>query len=169
MEAVLERAPARYTGRMDEKPKRRWIAFNLREIFLFVAVVALSFGWWTSNRRQEAEISSEYDGKVYTYHVWSSDLDPTPRWKTDAENPPFSAKKAMAAGVREIARIFGKENHDWMVERLILEPCDDDHWIWIVEFGPSPPFGGHPPRFRIVVLMNGTVLTPKIIDTLEKK
>ena len=44
--------PARYTGRMDERPKRRWFRFTLRTMFVVVTVLGVWLGWNLHELRQ---------------------------------------------------------------------------------------------------------------------
>ncbi len=35
----------------DEKPRRRWLAFSLRELLLFTAIAGLAVGWYLDHSR----------------------------------------------------------------------------------------------------------------------
>jgi len=108
--------------------------------------------------------SDGFDGKTYDYTAEGDDAGAKPAWKPTDQNPPLSARRAIAAGENEIERLFGKK-HRWEFDHLLLEQCvlgDDDGWIWVAEFGPAPPFGGRPSTFRVIVHMDGSVPKPKV-------
>src|SRR5262249_34892405 len=108
-----------------------------------------------------------YGGKYYETVVMQSALDKTPIWSDDQPNPPFAARTAFTTAKAQLAKLL-PEAADWPTEKLyLMQLGGKDHWIYLVDFKTSPPAGcssGFAPPFRVVVLMDGSIVSPKHIE-----
>jgi len=113
------------------------------------------------------EFASYADGKEFDFKITHDEIQRTPIWPVDVAFPPFSARKAQALARKQMDSLVS-DGRKWPLERVCLEDMGDNlHWLYIVEFGlpPSKAPGLHSvieDRFRIVVLMDGTVIKPVI-------
>ncbi len=118
-------------------------------------------------------------GKQYWVEVEYETLEKTPVWKDDAEDPPLSARKAISLAT-EMKNSLPKDSpgHEWVLESAALEPTSNDRWIWLIAFrarhiDPHVLQQGPGVHLRLMVLMDGTVIKPKIsdhsFDDLRKK
>ncbi len=87
----------------------------------------------------------------------------TPAWKASAAYPPLSARKAALLATKKFREI-APHDRSMKLNCIILEPDRDGlHWYYVVEFiGPERP-GDVRPRCPITVLMDGTVVEPKLV------
>jgi hypothetical protein len=90
----------------------------------------------------------------------------SPPWDGKAENPPLSARKAIAlASTKKDKLVKDSEDWKWHLESASLRPSDEGRWFWLVSFVAYPQramLAGVPPTLRLVVLMDGTVVEPKV-------
>jgi len=83
---------------------------------------------------------------------------------TGCSPSPFSARKAGELARKQINELVS-DGKDWRLKAISMEVMRDDrHWIYVVEF--EPPFS-HPDLnrefpFKVIVLMDGTLITPTI-------
>jgi len=107
------------------------------------------------------------DGQDYTYALDDSLFVDTPRWPSDAENPPLAARDAIVVGDRIIEQFTEKQNGmtpelDWKPEldELSLKSFGP-HWYWSVTYVWFPANGGLrgvPPYAQVFVRMDGTAI-----------
>jgi hypothetical protein len=91
----------------------------------------------------------------------------TPEWKEDAENPPISVREAMKlADALKDRLVKDGEHYQWKRESTSLVQWDG-RWCWVVEYFQhyDVSLAGCPGNLRLVVLMDGTVIWPKITKT----
>jgi hypothetical protein len=107
-------------------------------------------------------------GMRWEFVVREADLDGSPRWQPSAENPPLSPRAAIQSG-RSLLRKFIERADDWELRSVALQPVPgrSDFWLYLVEFWepirPKASVGSvHPSQVRVVVLMNGTAVTPTL-------
>lgn len=111
----------------------------------------------------EAEInwSTETGPEMYfNSRLPLSRLAATPKWDADDENPPLSARKAIAlaeATLKEVQPYGPEAKFD--APMLKLRDCRGD-WFWVVYYSPND-WRRFQSSFPIVVLMDGTVVRPE--------
>ena len=114
-----------------------------------------------------ASWSSYYDGKRYDFSITHAQLDETPAWTQEAENPPLPARKAIAQARECLPKVLTNAGH-WRLGTVSLsEIGDKEKWVYVVEFiGPHPAgvVDGAVPTMKLVVLMNGVCVKPVVSD-----
>jgi hypothetical protein len=114
----------------------------------------------------------------YQFNVSSNALLKAPEWKPTSDQPPLPARKAASLAADRL-RMTVELPDEWKQTRIELSDMGDGrHWIYVVEFTAAPTFESlkptpdaqdstgydfpwiYIPRFRIPVLMDGTI--PKI-------
>ena len=95
-------------------------------------------------------------------------IDKSPNWDAASENPPLSAKKALKLSLPVAERLAKAEKKGFDAWKIELEGAtlkkSGKHWIWKVQYTwHRGGIGtGVPPFADIIVLMDGTVVEPKI-------
>jgi hypothetical protein len=112
-------------------------------------------------------LASYAEGKSFVVGIEDEDLLKSPAWKSDAQNPPLSARKAIElATEQQKALVKDSKGHKWEFVTADLTPDTSvDRWYWEVTFTAHVRPGGTPPGFeslRVIVLMDGRVLKPVI-------
>ncbi len=106
----------------------------------------------------------EYGGKKYEFRVPGQDLQKTPAWAPSQENPPLSARRAIDIATRKLATLL-PNGKDWRLYAVTLRPLEN-RWFYLVEFLEPLRNDGAGQQlsagFQIVVLMDGTAVTPKV-------
>jgi hypothetical protein len=107
----------------------------------------------------------------FTSSLSCDELIRTPAWPPWSAYPPLSPGKAERLAFATLAKVMGKQN--WTAPDISLQAFDvtrgagdhrDIRWIYVLHFtllGVTDFEGGHA---NIIVLMNGTVVQPKIDD-----
>jgi hypothetical protein len=121
---------------------------------------------------REIELYSLAFGKLYRVTVPEAALDRAPVWKEDADNPPLSARKAIKLAGEARERLF-KDSEDWVWHRQSVELCDagGGRWYWTVTYrayNTDIVYYVHLPEVHFVVLMDGTVVEPTVVDVKRK-
>jgi hypothetical protein len=118
-------------------------------------------------QRKAASFSS-YDfnqGKRYDFDVHHKDLAQTPPWRTEDEFPPLSPRSAEMSARAQLKELV-TEPERWNRGAIALHQLrGGDRWIYIVHFSGFHPPGvvdGAVPQMRLVVLMDGRVIKPRI-------
>jgi hypothetical protein len=107
-------------------------------------------------------LSSYTVGKRFDFEVTGERVLKTPAWKADADAPPLPPRKADQLATAKFRQLI-PDAKNWKRERIALEDAGDGlHWIYIVEFRQSGTFNGVPPFLKVIVLMDGTVVEPRI-------
>ena len=123
----------------------------------FCLVAALLVG------QLETTFTVEYGGKKYEFRISDQDLQKTPAWPAGQENPPLSPRRAIDIASKELATLL-PNGKDWRLHDVTLRPVDN-HWIYLVNFlEPLRPGAAEQlsTGFQVVVLMNGTAVTPQV-------
>ena len=112
-----------------------------------------------------ASYRSDHAGKRYDFTVTYAQIQLTPDWNEDADNPPLSPRKALARARTDL-RTFLPDAAKWTHPKITLSEVGAPHkWMYIVEFeGPLPPnmVDGPVDQMRVLVLMDGTAIKPVI-------
>ncbi|HEY1661017.1 MAG TPA: hypothetical protein VGI03_01240 [Verrucomicrobiae bacterium] len=112
--------------------------------------------------------TTQAQGKQFTSEVTWGQLMKTPVWSSKDNFPaisPRQAEKAATAKFRKFLK-YVKSWDGWKCTDITLDnPYEDEHWDYIVVFGPvDPDRGDLNDSIVIVVLMDGTVIEPSITD-----
>jgi hypothetical protein len=111
----------------------------------------------------ETTFTVEYNGKKYEFHITDQDLQRTPAWPSNQENPPLSARRAIDIASKQVATIL-PNGKDWRLYEITLRPIGD-RWVYLVQF--LEPLRGDTDGqqlssgFQLVVLMNGAAVPPR--------
>jgi hypothetical protein len=145
--------------------------------FLTISVVLLLT---VSAFAQGVVVLSYGFGKKYSCEIPHDKLAKSPPWKQTADSPPLPAGKAIRLANAVKSRLV-KDSHDfkWSLASATLEhihsfgpwPLPDgsdlrDRWWWAIKYEAYPRKGGTSgvPDLIVVVLMDGTVIEPKVSD-----
>jgi len=114
-----------------------------------------------------ASYRSDHAGKRYEFTVTHAQLQLTPDWAEDADNPPLSPRKALAQARTDLRTFLSlSDAAKWTHPKITLTEVGSPHkWMYIVEFeGPLPPNVSDGPvdQMRVLVLMDGTAIKPVI-------
>ena len=108
---------------------------------------------------------SSSDGRELTFIVTRPQLDETPSWPDEAENPPLSARKAIAIARSYLPKLVSDAER-WSLGRVSLKPMGKDKWVYVVQMNepdlPRPMLGKTVHTMQLVVLMNGETVKPVI-------
>jgi len=118
----------------------------------------------------EAETTYNYvSGKKFATTVTEGAVAKAPAWKADAEDPPLSARKALASAKVALRRLLpAMKEGEFTLSSLSLTPLHGTGWYWAVTF-QGQSLTGFPPTLRIVVLMDGAVVEPVVTEDSRKK
>ena len=112
----------------------------------------------------ETTFTVEYGGKKYEFRIPDQDLQKTPKWAPNQDNPPLSPKRAIDIAKNEMATLL-PNGKDWRLYEVTLRPIDS-HWVYLVQFlEPLRGDGGGKQLsngFQVVVLMSGVAVMPRI-------
>lgn len=140
----------------------------MRLISAILVALLPSFAW--CNDLSHFSHFSYVPGKAYVITFTREDLAKTPAWHSDAENPPLSARKAitLADALREKLVKDSDEWHWMRAAASIQFDNESGRCYWLVRYeaesADGVPLAGSPPHLRLVVLMDGTILKPKVHD-----
>jgi len=102
--------------------------------------------------------------KEFSTIVTREQVSKTPAWNLRDDFPPLSPRKAERAAITKFHQLL-KGSDDWERKRITLESIGDEtHWYYVVEFAPIEPQLGPRTSLEIIVLMDGTVVDPKVED-----
>lgn len=134
---------------------------------LATLAVAVAVVFCITPVRADMTLYSYAFSKQYSVSITREALEKSPTWKDDVENPPLSARKAIALA-NELKDSLVKDSDDfkWTLQSASLQPAGDGKWYWLLHYdaifrGAST---GIPNHLRLVVLMDGTVIKPGIRD-----
>jgi hypothetical protein len=106
-------------------------------------------------------LSSYAEGKRFDFEVTREQLLKTTAWKAEDDFPPLSPRKAEKLATIKFGKLI-KNTKGWERERISLQTIgDNERWFYVVEFSHHGS-DGPPPYFKIIVLMDGTVIEPKV-------
>ena len=100
-------------------------------------------------------------------------LEKSPAWDAKSENPPISARKAMALSQAAVERLVKPpdDHKRWFAGATLEKTQDGRRWFWRVEYiwlSKKGGIGGLPAQMVIIVLMDGKVLEPQVIENQVK-
>lgn len=113
----------------------------------------------------ETTFTVQYNGKKYEFRIPDQDLEKTPVWAPNQDNPPLSARRAADIAKNELAMLV-PNGKDWRLYEVTLRPITNNHWVYLVQFLEPLRGDGNGQQlsngFQIVVLMNGTAVMPRV-------
>jgi hypothetical protein len=132
----------------------------MRAFVLLVVAAVPGFGGLVDSYSASGKIGD----KQYEFKVSQTDILRTPIWKSDADFPPLSARKAQEIARRRMQKLLGSGKEPWVLrETTVADLGDGAHFVYVIQF--EPPLGEHSVLgsdfMRVLVLMDGTV--PKVI------
>ena len=110
-----------------------------------------------------AEFSSCRGDIRYDFRITLEQLANTPAWLEDQSNPPLPARQAQTIAVGYLGKLFA-DGEQWRCGAIALVPVND-RWVYTIEFTEPPKSGCGDclsTLFRIVVLMDGTVVSATV-------
>jgi hypothetical protein len=109
-----------------------------------------------------ATYRSDYAGKRYDFEVTHAQVMASPDWADDAENPPLAARKALELAHAELATLL-PDAAQWKNSSITLQPLVSARkWVYLLEFHHASVGDGPVDSMRLVVLMDGTVVKPRV-------
>lgn len=103
---------------------------------------------------------SYWNGKKYTSVVATSALQKTPELSPDLSGIPLTQGRAVVLAKGTLSKLTS-DSIAFKVESVALDAQDrNHHYAYVVRFVPTEPASTS--MFSIVVLLNGTVIEPKI-------
>jgi len=111
-------------------------------------------------------LASYAEGKSFYVEISDEDLLKSPPWKSDAENPPISARRAIDLATQQQKMLVkDSKGRKWRFVTADLYPDSSvDRWYWEVTFAidTRPEDLSPQENLRVVVLMDGKVLKPVV-------
>lgn len=129
--------------------------------------VAVAMAFLVAPVRAETTLYSYAFSKQYIVSISDEALEKSPPWKEDAENPPLSARKAIKlANEMKDSLVKDSKRYKWVLQFASLYPTGEGKWYWLVHYDAEFQGGstGIPNHLQLVVLMDGTVITPLVKD-----
>ena len=144
---------------------------NLQSLCLWVVVASLVVALAISRMTTDRTLTITVPNSFYTWSVSESQIDKSPAWKKNADNPPVSARRAVLLSKEIIEKLneSSKQNSigSWRLESMsliridkdLLYPDADVKWCYLLEFfGVNiPRHFGPPYRFSAIILMDETI------------
>jgi len=143
---------------------------TLLAVAIFLSFVTPSFG-------QEVSVTSYAFGKKYSCNVPDEKLAKSPSWDMQSDNPPFPLGKAIRlANVVKGKLVKDSEEYKWHFMSVTLgrlswmredDPKMKGKCWWSILYEAPLRYGastGQPDSLIVVVLMDGTVIDPKVSD-----
>jgi hypothetical protein len=125
--------------------------------------------------RVRAELVQSYTltgvagGKQFDFQVMREQLLKAPVWRLQDDFPPLSPRKAETLATAKFHELL-KDTTFFKRGPISLEDMGDGiHWIYVVEFDWDGPYAGPGTSVPIMILMNGTVIEPKITDFIAQR
>ena len=155
--------------------------FRLITPFVLIAVFAAGLAIFMNTRPElpinfEHRMSERTNGQItlYSYALdrkFETELSGSENspWLQSSANPPISAARAIRTAIVEREKLVqDSKNLEWHFESASLVPYNgkSGDWYWLVTFNSrsvgATLSSGHNFELRVVILMDGTVVQPKI-------
>jgi hypothetical protein len=140
----------------------------LRISLLAAVCVCLALAADAEEDQRKVASFSSYDfnqGKRYDFDVYQKDLTLAPAWRTEDEFPPLSPRRAEMSARAQLKELVA-EPERWSRGAIALHQLSGgDRWVYLVHFSGFHPPGvidGAVPQMRLVVLMDGHVIKPRV-------
>ena len=100
----------------------------------------------------------DFEGVLYFFQTTRGSLRATPKWKSDAEFPPLSPRRAEEVALQR-AQQMRPDVLKWHRENISLQESDHDAWFYLVRFWRGDrAITGLPHFLDVPVLMDGRAL-----------
>ena len=113
--------------------------------------------------QSNAVFYSYHEGKRYGFEVTPEQLENSPSWVEDQDNPPLPVRRAIEAASAYLRKLMPNADK-WSRRGLRLVPVGGK-WVYIVEFTEPRPKGQAEhlsTPFGVVVLMSGEAVEAKV-------
>ncbi|MEI7728378.1 MAG: hypothetical protein WCO56_02355 [Verrucomicrobiota bacterium] len=101
-------------------------------------------------------------GKRFGFEVTGERVLKTPIWKADADSPPLAPRRADQLATAKFRKLIS-DTKGWKRGSITLVDAGDSlHWYYVIHFVQMDEFSGVPPTLHVIVLMDGTVVEPRI-------
>lgn len=116
----------------------------------------------------QMKMYGESFGKRYISTVTWKEIEASPKWAPEEENPPLSARKVIKLATKVKDSLVKDDRHyRWQLDSAELHHWGGDYWYWVTTYqayfkGPGA-WSGPPILLRLVVLMDGTAVKPDVI------
>ena len=101
---------------------------------------------------------SDFEGALYFFQTTRGSLRATPRWKSGAEFPPLSPRRAAEVALQRAQQIR-PDVRKWHRASICLHQSDDYTWFYLVRFWRADiSIAGSPYFLDVPVLMDGRAL-----------
>ena len=114
--------------------------------------------------------SNYYGDNVYAYNISANDLQNTPSWKPEQEDPPVSLRKALEIARKNLSR-FVKKSNAFEVENINLIQMDGNKWLYDISFHcqkkECQDAAGS--NFKFFIKMDGSIVEPKVRKEIKKE
>lgn len=109
-----------------------------------------------------AEFSSYRGDKRYDFRITHGQLARTPEWSEGQPDPPLPARRAQSIAAAYLRELFADAD-EWRHGSIALVPLNE-RWVYTVEFIEPPANCADcmSTPFRVVVLMDGTVVSASV-------
>ena len=117
-----------------------------------------------ANARELCSHLSLNSGKAFVSVITAEAVERTPAWKESDSNPPLSAREAMQLADKLKDTLLDDTRGERRARvAMELRRATEDHWYWLARYELEPDaWSGPLPDLIILVLMDGTVVTPRI-------
>ena len=136
-----------------------------RILIFCVGGLVIALQLWSETIPRSMSFSSYPPGKQIVVKFTEQDLLRSPSWDEKSENPPVSAREAITLATKLRASLVkDTKKFTWNFESARLTPAGGDKWFWHVYYQAHFEGGssGYPHELSLVVLMDGTVVTPTV-------
>src|SRR6185369_5485976 len=93
-----------------------WGACHMLQILILIAaLLPIQF---------DTMLTVQYGGKKYEFHVSQDELQKTPAWPVNQENPPLAARRAIDVATKQLATLL-PNGKDWRLHAVTLREIDN--------------------------------------------
>lgn len=113
----------------------------------------------------ESRFSTRIDDMHIDTIVSDKQIDSSPPWSKDADNPPVSARVAINKGksvITTLEQLNTLKGVTFKFAGARLLVLARDRWAWLVEFQPFINLSACDQPVVVVILMDGTVVQPTV-------
>ncbi|WP_146534879.1 hypothetical protein [Rubripirellula reticaptiva] len=157
------------------KLMHRFLQFSIAALLIAIAIFAAGFGFFRFFNQRLTVVDEPASGEGYvgrgTYfqgtqlmaRVSRSDILVSTRWKPDAQNPPVSARRAIAIANRAIRSVGNIDPLGMEFRNAELTRYEGDIWYWTVFLDEAAGSNdeGFQSGYPIIVLMDERVAVPR--------
>lgn len=116
----------------------------------------------TGDQDYAGGFSSYVRGERWDFNVTRAALAEAPSWLETEVAPPLPPRRAIQVATEQLQELL-TDAERWRLSSVTLRPIGNDgNWLYVVAFAEPPPRpdGGIRSSLRLIVLMNGSTVTP---------